>query len=174
MARWVPIRAEGALVLGLIGLIAGGTFVLNEVSDPSVTTRTTYGAPMVRIQRVDQGGVKPGPVQARVIEPVVPATTSGLVAAPVTTAPPVVPPKKVVVATTPNPVTAVTPDPAPADPGGGLLPPEPGTDPAPADPGGGTTPGGGGTQPCLLPPLCAPTSPDTGAPSTQAPVVTLP
>jgi hypothetical protein len=165
--RFVPIRAEGALVLGLLGVIAGTTFAINEFSEPSVTTRTTVGTPIVQIKQVDEkGGVKPGPVQARVIQQPVVAATQEVGGAPEAPAAPVVtPPKKTVVATTPDPAVA-TPEPAVEEPGG-LIPgdgtgTDPGTgneptDPGGTGPGGGTTPGGGGNPDgCLIAPLCAP------------------
>jgi hypothetical protein len=177
--RFVPIRAEGALVLGLLGVIAGTTVAINELSEPQVTTRTTVGTPLLQYKKVDEkGAVKPGPVQQRVISQPVAVVSDPGVAPQTPVAPVATPPKKTVVATTPDPAVA-TPEPAVEEPGG-LLPDdatgnEPGTGTG-TDPGKGTEPGGGnnpggGTKPdgCLLAPLCTPGQPDKGQPDTGQP-----
>lgn len=178
MRRFSPIRAEGALVLGLLGVIAGGTYVINTYAEPTVTTRTVTGAPIARIERVDQGGVKPGPVQPRVVQPVTPPAA---VAAPVIPQAPAPPSKKTLVATTPEPAAA-TPEPVEAEPGA-LLPggTEPGTGTVPGtEPGPGAAPGtepgaepGPGTTPGCILVLCAPNQPGGGQanPPPSQPVV---
>lgn len=143
MKRFGPFTAEGGLVLALIAVIAGGTFVVDSIApDTKPVTRTVYGTPTVRVHQVGTGGIQPGAVQPRAVVPVVAASsavpgTGVVTAAPQATVAPTKKKKK----KAPTPTTPVTAAPAVT------------ADPDPVEEPG---PGSGEPTPCLLGPLCPP------------------
>jgi hypothetical protein len=60
---------ESVLVLGLIGLIAGASFLVNAAHPAGVRTNTTYGQPTVKTHTLGQGGIQPGEIQVRTLAP---------------------------------------------------------------------------------------------------------
>lgn len=125
--RWGPLTAETAIVLGVAGAIFAGAFAVDAMRPTNERNNTTYGKDTVEVHQIGKGGIKPGVLTARVIEP--PKAT----VAPTATGAPTPLPKPVKTAT-------AVPTVAPTQPtsGGGGLP----------LPGGGT--GGGSTKPCGL------------------------
>lgn len=68
-AKLGPISMESVLVLGLIGLIAGASFLVNAAHPARVRTNTTYGQATVKTHTLGQGGIQPGEIQARTLTP---------------------------------------------------------------------------------------------------------
>ncbi|HUR75266.1 MAG TPA: hypothetical protein VMZ00_13390 [Sporichthya sp.] len=153
--RFGILTAETALVLGLVVLIALGSFLVHIAFPSHRDTETVIGDKKVKITTVGAGGVVPGPVQPRVIPVAVPTPVAA------TTPPkPLTPPKPIGGTATPTP----TPTPTKGSGGGPIITPG----------GGGGGGGGGGT--CTVVILCKPgqkkpTPTPTPAPgATQAPV----
>jgi hypothetical protein len=68
-AKLGPFSMESVFVLGLIGLIAGASFLVNAAHPARVRTNTTYGQATVKTHTVGQGGIQPGEIQARTLTP---------------------------------------------------------------------------------------------------------
>ena len=116
--RWGLLTAETAIVLGVAAAIVAGAFMVEALQPAGEKTTTTVGKDTIVEHNLGTGGVKPGPLQRRVIvpQPVKPATPTAL---PTTTAKPGKTPKPVVTA-------------GPTEPGGVI--PGPGTGGAPCTP----------------------------------------
>ncbi|MGQ0467984.1 MAG: hypothetical protein ACT4QG_22035 [Sporichthyaceae bacterium] len=142
--RWGPLTAETAIVLGVAGAIVAGAFFMDAVRPTNERTNTTVGKDTVEVHQLGKGGIKPGPVQPRVIAPPKP------VVAPTATSLPTPLPKPVKTATA-VPTVAPTQE-APVGGGGPLL-----------GGGGGSDPT---TKPCGLLGLAkCPKEDDTTSPS---------
>jgi hypothetical protein len=129
--RWGLLTGETALVLGLIGVIVAGTFLVDTIQPASERTNTIYGKTTMKVHNLGTGGIQPGAVQPRQSIP-----PQNLVSKPGEV--PLEPPPP-----TPIPTKAVvTPVATPKPTTGAKTPP---ILPAP-----GTNPGGGGTKPCGL------------------------
>jgi hypothetical protein len=142
--RWGLLTGETALVLGLIGVIVAGTFLVDTIQPASERTNTIYGKTTMKVHNLGKGGIQPGAVQPRQIV-VQPPVVTGPAA--VTPLPTLAPPKS----STGKPTTAPTTAPTKA-PGGGVF----------------TPPAGGGHGGCTLIVFnCDPGDSDTKSPSPQ-------
>jgi hypothetical protein len=127
--RWGLLTGETALVLGLIGVIVAGTFLVDTIQPASERTNTIYGKTTMKVHNLCKGGIQPGAVQPRQI--VVPPPVASAPAGP-TPLPTLAPPKGGTTATT-APTKGPTTAPTKA-PGGGVI----------------TPPTGGGNGGCTL------------------------
>ena len=145
--RWGPLTAETAIVLGVAAAIFAGAFAVDSLRPTDERTNTTFGKDTVEVHQLGKGGIKPGPVQPRVI-PTSKPTVAPTAPAGVSTA-------------SPKPVKTATavPTVAPTQPtsGGGLIP--------------GTGPQDPNTEPCGLLNLgkCPKEEPDDSTPTGQDP-----
>lgn len=103
--RWGLLTGETALVLGLIGVIVAGTFLVDTIQPASERTNTIYGKTTMKVHNLGKGGIQPGEVQPRAyIPPQNLVSTPGEV--------PVEPPPPTPIATkAPQPTSVATPKP---------------------------------------------------------------
>lgn len=129
--RWGLLTGESALVLGLIGVIVAGTFLVNTIQPANQRTNTIYGKTTMQVHNLGKGGIQPGEVQPRQsIPPQNLVSKQGEV--------PAEPPPPTPIATKPPTKPVATPKPTT------------GTGSPPILPGQPSNPGGGGSKPCGL------------------------
>jgi hypothetical protein len=128
-----PISLESALVVTLIGIIAGASALVNQIDPGTQRTQTTVGATQFKTHQLGQGGIQPGVIQPRTIIPVHEAASDQLSG--VTPAP------------APKPVATKGPKPtvAPTAPAAGTIGTGSGTGGGTTSPGTGPGGTGGGT-----------------------------